>query len=265
MKERDLIAERPDLVAECEQLGVTLKRRNEPEASTLVGRFRYCEETGEIIGPRGKALKPVANRDAFRVAVWHENRAVSVMVGRLAFALQHGRWPVGVVYLNGDTSDNRAENLTECGSRRLNAARKAARRVEPTQSRSGVHVSPLDVRSRRGAWSGGLCLPDEIERIERALDSGALGRLDRRRLEQHQARFKAALAPCYAAIREEELALRDGLKAESVTHSPLACGGAVPSERKKRRKRRQSAAGFRALKMTAWRMARQSGGGSARR
>ena len=265
MKERLLIAKRPDLVAECEQLGVTLKRRSKPEAASLAGRFRYCGETGVIFGPRGKALKPVANRGAYRVGVWHDGTSVRVGVGRLAFALQHGRWPVGVMYLNGDTSDSRAENLIECGSQRLKSAKLAASYGEPEVARGLAHVSPIDLRARRGAWSRGLCLPDELKRIERLLASGVLKRHDRLRLEQYQARFLAALEPCFAGVREAERFLMGGRKARSVTSAPLACGGAGPSGPEKRRKRLHSAAGFRALKLMSWRMARQSSGGSVRR
>jgi len=180
-----MIEKKDALLAELEQLGLESKKRHEPEAGALAGRYSYDPETGDIVGPSGKSLKPHPNRGVFRVGLWHDGRSVRVITGRLAFALQHGRWPVGVHYLNGDTSDNSAANVVECRSLALKAAKP-----KPIAAPAAVLVPvvlvdqrAVDPRNYRGANWGGKNVFDEMRMIRRVLNSSKLLPWQRRKLE----------------------------------------------------------------------------------
>jgi len=207
-----VIAKNDALLAELEQLGLEAKKASEPEAGSLAVRYRYDPETGQIFGPKGKALKAALNRGTWRVGVWHEGTSVRVMVGRLAFALQYGRWPVGVRYVNGDTSDHRAENLRECESLAMKAARRdggsaSTDLVALPSSSFGEGPDFSDPRSYRAAVWRGRDLRDELDMIERVLGSSVgLHPVQRLKLESVHARMlrqwsRAVAAAAYVSAK----------------------------------------------------------------
>ena len=162
-----------------------MRRPHEPSANSLARRYRYDPETGAIIGPRC-VLKPRYNRGYYRVGVWHNGATVSVEVGRLAFAIQHGRWPVGIRHESGKTTDCRAVNLSETVSYRLH----------------GIREARCVVRSYRGAWSGGRDVVHELARVRRLLAGDIPRRWDRVRLSYWERRFDAVLKPCRRAAAQ---------------------------------------------------------------
>jgi len=189
-----LIEKNDALVSEAERLGLELRRKNEPDASTLFGRYSYNAETGVITGPTGKPLKSSENRGVWRVGLWSkENKnSVPVMVGRLAFAIQHGRWPVGLSYRDRDTTNHCAANLKETYSKALQTARAIA--ADPVSFQRSLVRSALpdgfpdwetfealqDPSNLVGAYYRGRFIPDEINKIDDVLRHGTL--TDRQRI-----------------------------------------------------------------------------------
>lgn len=139
--------ERDDyLYGQAEGAGLAVRHGAEPDADALQGRYRYDGQSGQVFGPSGKPLKPVRSARGWRVGLYlAKGRVVSVDVGRVAFAIQHGRWPVAVRYVNLDRSDFRAANIIECRS-------AAYRRVE----NSGL-LPAETVRDRRSLVREGEC------------------------------------------------------------------------------------------------------------
>jgi len=190
------------LRSEAERLGLELRRKNEPDASTLWQRFTYNAETGVITGPMGKPLKASENRGVWRVGLWANKKSVPVMVGRLAFAIQHERWPVGIIYRDGDTSNHCAANLVEVASRALKTARAIASGAVSAE-RSLVAL-PLpdgfpdwetfeaaqDPANLAGAYYRGRFIPDEINKIDEVLLYGTLTDRQRVALEKQVILFR---------------------------------------------------------------------------
>ena len=203
MSRMETIKADSDLASEAVKLGLSDRRQQEPEAAMLVGRYRYDSQSGHIVGPRGKPLKAFFNKGVWRVGVWHNGRSVSIMVGRLAFALQHGRWPVGIKYLNGDTKDQRAANLEEAVSRALKEARRLA--VERGRlALPAVSDQVAEYDERRGkpenyrlAKYRGRDVLAEIQKLRRILKSSyPLTRNERVKLEFALARHSSAWYRC---------------------------------------------------------------------
>lgn len=92
-----------------------LERKPYPSKEELDELFRY--ESGEIYWR--KALSYRGKQDAR--AGWSGNlgyrsvgiRGTRFLVHRIIFVMHHGHLPVIVDHINGDTSDNRIENLRE--------------------------------------------------------------------------------------------------------------------------------------------------------
>lgn len=183
----NLIEKSDNTYRKLKELGLSEQRPREPDAKWLEGRYHYNPFTGEIRGPSGKVLKPVVNGryGTVRVGVFYKKKTVAVTVGRLAFALQHGRWPVGIGYRNSDLADNAAENLYEVSSRKLNEALQAQRNVEGWKKRHSTALAvvakhtPQEMRRiRRGNILG------ELARIKSALETAKLSPSDRNTLRR---------------------------------------------------------------------------------
>lgn len=208
MSDFELIGISDDLRIEAESFGLRLGREYEPDAQTLAGRYHYEPDTGHIIGPRGKVLTPQPNNGVWRNNVWHDGRAVSVMIGRLAFAIQYGRWPVGIAYRNGDTSDHRAANLTECVSVALKRARKSQDVYDLVIWEGLPTPTGLDVSDYAGAWSGGRYICDEMADVWEALEYDRLTDRERSVLQAASRRLENRYNRIVNRIRRVENNLR---------------------------------------------------------
>lgn len=70
---------------------------------------------------------------------------------RVAFALIHARWPVEVDHVNGDRSDNRADNLREC-TRQQNQWNARKRGSTPSSQYKGVYWN-----KQKAKWQARIC------------------------------------------------------------------------------------------------------------
>lgn len=193
------------------ELGWSGSRKGDPPLNEVTGRYLYNPETGAITGPSGKVLKEQHSkrRDSWRVGVFAVDRVHMVNVGRLGFALQHGRWPVGLRYRNGDCADNSAFNLVEAPSPEM----VKARRKGSFQNKKGwLHIAYVDPvkdwkdilekaypYGRRGAIYRGKPVDQILEALGRALKSKRLTVRERQKLERAQERF-SAIASRLAAL-----------------------------------------------------------------
>lgn len=119
--------------------------RAEASYDPATGVVTWLQRPGAPAWNARCAGRPVGSADGngYLQTGWHGRRT---RVHRLAFALHHGRWPVGEVdHINGDRSDNRACNLREA-TRAQNAANVPAR----CDSRAGVKGIRFD--PRLGRW-----------------------------------------------------------------------------------------------------------------
>jgi hypothetical protein len=118
--------------------------RAEAEYDPVTGVLRWLPRPGEHAWNARCAGRSVGSADGsgYLQTGWHGRRT---RVHRLAFALHHGRWPVGEIdHINGNRADNRAANLREA-TRSQNMANTPVRR----DSRSGVKGVR---RHRAGRW-----------------------------------------------------------------------------------------------------------------
>jgi len=195
-------------------LGWAGSASGDPDIEKIVGRYSFDAEEGIITGPSGKQLKAVYSPWAFswRVGVYVDESSKRVNVGRLAFALTHGRWPVGIHFKNKKLNDVRASNLCEVKSAEFKKAEKYG--VWPGQ---GVIVwtdrldrtDAFNPRHRRGAVRLGRNVFDEKRRIENALKSEALTERERNKL-RHAQRSYGAMCKLLQDAVDRELAQLKG-------------------------------------------------------
>jgi len=207
------------LAEKAARMGWPGKGASEPDIDQIVGRYEYGPLAGVFIGPSGKVLTPHYSpwAKSWRVGLYVDGRAVSVNIGRLAFALTHWRWPVAVWFKNGDMSDARAENLSECASGEFRSAEKTDRwpgtalavvEADPFGEGETTGPDPFKPQDRRGAVYGSKDVFAERRRIIAALKSERLTWRDRKKLEFYKLSFDARCQACEGAVKRD----LDGLK-----------------------------------------------------
>lgn len=94
---------------------------NEISVDLIKDAFSYDPVTGEVHGQRKKSLGYMIGPYS-HVALGRKD----IRRSRIAFVLMTGDWPKGLVdHVNGDTGDDRWENLREASHRQNGANRKA--------------------------------------------------------------------------------------------------------------------------------------------
>ena len=105
----------------------------------LKERCVYNPETGEITwkSSNGKAIegKKATSRVSggyFVIRVTHDSKRHSFMAHRVAWLLETGAWPVGVIdHIDRDKANNTWGNLRDCSQSQNTARRETAKRKLP--------------------------------------------------------------------------------------------------------------------------------------
>lgn len=106
-----------------------------PPIEVIIQSFRYDPETGRLFWKEDRP-KPSPHGRYGRGEAFRQKLPAGYLQGRLgsrtlyahrvAWAIHHGRWPQGEIdHINGDTGDNRIDNLREASRTQNQANRKA--------------------------------------------------------------------------------------------------------------------------------------------
>lgn len=112
--------------------------------------FVYDGETGSLSWSFDEAVKPhVRGKPAFTSKGNHgyrqtNYRGVVMLAHRVIMAMQTGEWPVQVDHINGDKTDNRAENL-----RNVTQAENRRNARKPSNNKSGFNGVSWDRANKK--------------------------------------------------------------------------------------------------------------------
>lgn len=126
------------------------------DARPVMDGYFHVTADGDVYGPRGRKLRPLVRINGYsQVSRWDpvKGRSVPVFVHRLVAEAFHGTPRPGTEtrHLNGDRSDNRAENLAY-GTAAENAADRDLHGTSTRGERHGLaKLTADDVRAIRAA------------------------------------------------------------------------------------------------------------------
>jgi len=149
-----VIEQNVDALERGRALGFKDQRASEPPPEWVRERFRYRPARGQLVGPRGDVLKlrPAWRGGGPRIGYWSEGTSKTLDAARVAFVVQHGRWPCWLECVSGDAEDLRAVNWREAVSPRVVAAE--SRRKRPQGRKVASPVGEDTGRRRRGPRGG---------------------------------------------------------------------------------------------------------------
>ena len=130
--------------------------KNSDVLDKMLAIWEYDPKLGKIVNKRTKRpLKGMVNRENYlRVGIRINGRIREVYYSRAVWALCHEQWPEDEIdHLNGDTHDNRIENLRECSHSENNLNKFLPWEPNEETQIPGVY---LEHKNRRASFISGI-------------------------------------------------------------------------------------------------------------